>query len=114
MVSKQIAVVMKNRMNMDTGVERPGRTENGGKTEFDQVLDALADERWDFRTAEGVSKETGIALEHVREVLDGHPESIRKSAVPNRKGRVLYKLKSRGTGLLEFLATVRAFVSKST
>ena len=78
-----------------------------------RVLEALADARWDFRTLQGISEETGLSEGQVQEILNGHPELVRKSAVPDRRGRELYTLKSRAVKGQEILAIMRTFISKS-
>ena len=78
-----------------------------------RVLAALTDPNRDFRTLEGISKDTGLSEANVKEILDKYPELVRKSAVPDRRGRELYALKSRPVKGLEVLAMMRTFISKS-
>jgi hypothetical protein len=77
------------------------------------VLKALEHPRWDFRTLEGISNETGFPQAKVKEILDRYPELVRKSVVPDRRGRELYTKTSRRIKGQEMLAMVRAIVSKS-
>ncbi|MBI3667258.1 MAG: hypothetical protein HY236_13710 [Acidobacteria bacterium] len=77
-----------------------------------KVLRALQDESWDFRTVGGIAKDTGLSEEMAREILEKHPD-VRKSPIPDRKGRELYTLKSRRIKRQEVLAMARAFIAKS-
>ncbi len=91
-------------------IEPSGRNDENLK----RVLAALSDESWDFRTVDGICKATGFTPELVAQILEAHPEVIRISPVPDRKGRPLYTLRSRSPRFKEILASLRAFVSKST
>ncbi len=85
-----------------------------GDDNLKHILESLSDESWDFRTVDGICKSTGLDRDLVVQILEGHPELIRKSAVPDRKGRMLYTLRSRSHSFTELVASLRAFVSKST
>jgi hypothetical protein len=79
------------------------------------VFDALADWDWDFRTAEGIARETRIDLDQVQSILNTHlGKLVRESAVPDRLGRRLYALGTRPLTSEEQWALSRAFISKST
>lgn len=86
----------------------------GSDAEWHTVRQALANDKWDFRTVDGIARETGIAADRVLEILESHPGEVRKSMVPDNKGRVLYTLQSRSKSFRELIATARAFVAKST
>ena len=90
----------------------PGLVSQQEKTMEQKVLEALQDPSWDFRTVDGIAKETGLDKSEVRQVLEKHP-NVRKSVVPDRRGRELYTLKSRGVKGQEVLAMARAFIAKS-
>ena len=77
------------------------------------VLDALADPKWDFRTVEGISTETGVPKEEVEEILRSYPTLVRKSLVRDVRGQRLYTLKSRGMKSAEKRALLRIFVTKT-
>ncbi len=79
-----------------------------------KVFEALADERWDFRTVEGLATSTGLSEDRLREILRTYNAFIRQSLVLDRHGRELFTLMSRRRSLREWLATTRAFISKST
>jgi hypothetical protein len=64
----------------------------------DKVLGALSDERWDFRTAEGIAEETDLTVPVVREILREYPDQVRVALVQDVEGRVLYRLRERGPG----------------
>lgn len=80
-----------------------------------RVLAALADERWDFRTTDGISAETNLSEGEVKQILedDSNRQWVGKSSVPDPKGRELYYLKTRGQSGREFLRRLRMFASKT-
>ncbi len=77
------------------------------------VLQALADEKWDFRTIDGLAKETDLPADQIRRILGAYPELVRRSPVRDRLGRSLYTLKSRGMKLPEKTAFMRLLLSKT-
>jgi hypothetical protein len=79
-----------------------------------KLFEALADERWDFRTVKGLSSATGLSEERVRDLLRKYHGLVRQSLVLDRQGRELYTLASRRPTFQEVLTNTRAFISKST
>jgi|ERR1035437_8922026 hypothetical protein len=77
------------------------------------VLQALADEKWDFRTIDGLAKETELAPEQIRRILQSYPELVRRSPVRDRLGRSIYTLKSRKMKGQEKKALIRLLLTKS-
>lgn len=77
------------------------------------VLQALADEKWDFRTIDGIAKETKLPSDQIERILQSFPEFIRRSPVRDRLGRSIYTLKSRGMKGNETKALLRLFLTKS-
>ncbi len=63
--------------------------EKGGR-----VLRALENPKYDWRTMEGISNETGIDHAEVARILHGismmYPDQIVQSSVPDNKGRPLF------------------------
>ena len=78
-----------------------------------QVLDALADEKWDFRTIEGIAKETGVPTELVKQILQHYPSLVRRSPVRDTSGRALYTLRSRKMKQPERMAFIRLLLTKT-
>lgn len=76
------------------------------------VIDALADPRWDFRTTEGIAKNTGIDEAEVKAILE-KSNLIRKSPVPDERGRELYTLRTRPVSTRENLAVAQRALTKS-
>jgi hypothetical protein len=54
------------------------------------IIKALEDERYDWRTVNGLSEQTGIAEAKVQEVLADLGQVIVRSSVPDDSGRALY------------------------
>jgi len=78
-----------------------------------KVFEALANPQWDFRTVSGLSRDTGLPEVEIRTTLDKYGSLVRKSLVPDRHGRELFTLRSRGVKLQERLAELRMFITKS-
>ncbi len=78
------------------------------------VINALSDDRWDFRTIPGISRSIGLPEHKVHLIIEQNQSLIRKSLVPNKNGVALYTLASRSKKLREILSEVRTFLSKST
>lgn len=79
-----------------------------------KLFEALADDRWDFRTVEGLSGSTGLPQDRVRALLRKYRILVRQSLVLDRHGRELYTLASRRPSLQEVISNTRAFISKTT
>jgi len=77
------------------------------------VLQALADEKWDFRTVDGIAKETGLPSDQVIRILQSYPEFVRRSPVRDRLGRSIYTLKNRKMNSQEKKALLRLLLTKS-
>jgi hypothetical protein len=83
------------------------------KQRWTRIREALADQKWDFRTVQGIAKETGIPASDVEQMLKLHASHIRIAVVPDESGHLLYTDATRPMKLREWLASVRAFVAKS-
>ena len=79
-----------------------------------QVFTALDDSKWDYRTIGGLVKSTGLSQDYVSDVISKYPNLIRKSLVPDRRGRELYQLVERKKTQWEFWKTIKTFITKST
>jgi len=88
-------------------------THNVDEPEGRKLFEALADDRWDFRTVDGISRSTGLSEERVRDLLRKYRALVRRSLVLDRQGRELYTLASRRPRLQEILSTIRAIISKT-
>ena|SRR5436190_10098079 len=76
------------------------------------VLEALSDERWDFRTIAGIARETGLSEDTVAEILD-QSEYVRLSGAPGADGSKLFTLKSQPVSPREGLAASQAVIAKT-
>lgn len=84
------------------------------ESRHEQVLAALADERYQFRTVPSISAETGIPEDSVRSILEAHAGDVRKAPLHDMKGNVLYTLRSRPRTAREILAETRASLAGSS
>jgi CheY-like chemotaxis protein len=55
-----------------------------------EVLAALLDSNFEFRTADGIAKQSRVPVEQVRAILDAYPQFVRQSPVPDRFGTPLF------------------------
>jgi hypothetical protein len=63
----------------------------GAKTEPIQlVISALEDPRYEWRSLEGLSEQTGLAQAQVERIIKDMEDEIVRSSVPDEKGRSLY------------------------
>lgn len=69
-----------------------------------QVIAALRDSRWDYRTVKGVTDQTGFSKAAVTKVLNTD-DRIRESLIPKSTDGKLYTLKSRKSKLADIWST---------
>lgn len=86
----------------------------GDDPNWGKIKNALADDRWDFRSVDGIATDSGLSADVVKEILERHRNEVRVSFVPDSKGRTLYTLATKRVEIREILASALAFVSKST
>ncbi len=77
-----------------------------------RIIEALDDDRFDFRTVQGVSEALDLPEDVVQEVLD-ESDLVRVSAVPGPNGGRLYALRTQPVTAREKLALARTSVEKS-
>ena len=54
------------------------------------VTAALEDDRYDWRTLDGVAEQTGLPLAQVRHIIEDLGNKIVRSSIPDPEGRGLY------------------------
>ena len=54
------------------------------------MIGALEDERYDWRTVDGVSEQTGMPSPRVQEILKKLESEVVRSSIPDELGRALY------------------------
>ncbi len=79
--------------------------------EWEMVRSALKDSKWDFRTVDGVARDTGLDLKQVEEVIDCHRSEVRQTI--SRDGIVIYAHKSKPVKAREIIAQMQRFASKA-
>lgn len=75
-----------------------------------KVCEALSDARWDFRTIEGIARESELPVDQVQHVLDERKDVFRRSYLTH-DGAPLYALRDKRETLRERLAEVRNFLA---
>ncbi|MCW3019974.1 MAG: hypothetical protein JWN10_2282 [Solirubrobacterales bacterium] len=84
-----------------------------GEHVVQDVLDALADQDYDFRTVRGIGEQLSLSPEAVQEALNRIPERVRASAVPGPDGERLYAPSGRPVTARERLALAQTVVEKT-
>ena len=56
----------------------------------DQIIRALEDERYEWRTVDGVAEQIGIPAAQVQDILESLKQEIVRSSIPDEAGRSLY------------------------
>lgn len=56
----------------------------------EKIIKALSNSKYDWRTLEGVSQETGLNQDEILEFIESKPDIFIKSRIPDEKGRSLY------------------------
>jgi len=79
----------------------------GGWQDWHKVQAALDDREWDFRTVDGIARETGLASESVARLLREHRSELRQILL--RDGRIGYTLKSRPRTFRQIFAEMQMF-----
>lgn len=81
-----------------------------------RVQAALANPNWDFRTVDGIARETSLPREHVERLLRTHGAAVRQAVSRNERARgwrVVYTLKSRPRRKIrEFFSDLLTFASQ--
>lgn len=80
----------------------------------EKVLRALADTRWDLRSAAGVAHSEKLPVDQVKAILAKHDGNlVRKSKIRTTNGDELFTLASRGQSVGEIWDLARFFASKA-
>jgi hypothetical protein len=58
--------------------------------EVRRVITALENAEYDWRTVQGIVKETGLSESRVRAILTEYPDLIMQSSIPDKDGRPLF------------------------
>lgn len=75
--------------------------------EWERVRDALDDPHWDFRTVRGISRQTGLDGDRVKQLLDTHRSEVRQTL--SRRREPIYTLSSRPAKMREIISDVQTF-----
>ena len=84
---------------------------SNGTEDWRKVHEAIADSRWDFRTVGGISRQTGLGQDRVRQLLKQHRSEVRQNLSGNREA--VYTLASRPMKMREILANIQRFARNS-
>lgn len=74
------------------------------------LIDCLLDKNYDFRTIEGIYKETGIPKSQVIDILQKSPY-VRKSLVTDEEGNSLFTHRKKNMSFREFIALMQKIIA---
>ncbi len=78
--------------------------------ELELVEKSLQNSKWDFRTLEGIARETKLPKEKISKLLYENKNLFRESLAPNSKGDRLFTLKSRPVKFREKIASLINYI----
>jgi hypothetical protein len=78
-----------------------------------KIMEAFQDRSWDFRTVDGLARQTGLSPQKVRVVLERNAAKIRKSPAVDKNGQALFTLSSKPISWRERLSFARAVLARS-
>ena len=78
----------------------------------EKIIKALQDQQWDYRTADGIARDTGISVDVVKTFLESRKDIVWKSSIPDRLGRDLYTHNDRRPQNKDFWRNLSTFISK--
>jgi len=85
------------------------------RDDWARVKAALANPNWDFRTVDGIARETSLSREQVQRLLGRHEAAVRKALTRDTRlgtRRVAYTLRDRPTKLREVVDSILTFASQ--
>lgn len=82
----------------------------GTSNELELVKKSLQNSKWDFRTLEGIARETKLPKEEISKLLYENKNLFRESLAPNSKGERLFTLKSRPVKFREKIASLINYI----
>ena len=78
--------------------------------EWGQLLKALENSKYKWRTLNGISKETGLDVQIVKDRIDKHLDIIIKSSIPSENGEDLYTTRSHYRNKSSFLEKIKSSI----
>ena len=65
-------------------------TEDGQVLITERIVSALSDVRYEWRTTDGVSRDTGVAADDVLQFIEARPDLFIRSRIPDKNGNALF------------------------
>ena len=81
---------------------------------WDKVRNALANPKFEFRTIEGIARETDLDETVIKKLLAEHEKDVRRGLSTDKKGRLIYTLRERNPTFRELASNVVTIVSSSS
>ena len=81
------------------------------KRDWSQVCSALTESEWDFRTVDGLARETGLDPKRVKQAIDQHRSEVRQTI--SKAGTIIYAHRSKPVKVREVVAQMQRFASKA-
>ena len=77
----------------------------------ENVMYALNNPNWDFRTSKGIARELELAENVVSQILKNNREYVRKCIIPTQTSEVRYAPASRSKKIREYVAEIHYFIA---
>ncbi|EOB1224823.1 hypothetical protein V5G98_16970 [Vibrio cholerae] len=94
-------------MNMSSENSDENKCKRRKKPLKEDLIKALRNEQWDYRTSESLAKELKVSEKELKKHLESDPE-IRKSIMKDKHGRSLYTLKKRKSVIGDYWSAFQA------
>ena len=79
-----------------------------------RVYEALANRKYNFRTVDGIVRDTGLPVHEVQNLLSQHEHEIRIAHSTDKEGHLLYTLRDRPKSLQEIPSNVQSIITSTT
>jgi len=63
--------------------------------EWKKIEAALGNDKFQWRTLDGLATESGVPMRSVIAALDSHSDNVVRSSVPSESGKALYTLRAK-------------------
>lgn len=77
----------------------------------DRIIDALENEKWEYRTAQGIANELNTSVEAVSSIINSD-SAVRQSVIRDKNGSPLYTTKKRKSRWSDYISAFRALNSE--
>ena len=77
------------------------------------IIKAISNPKFDFRTINGIAKETNLNTQIIESTINKYPNIIRKCKIPNKNNESLFTLSNKPVSIRENIAFWLFLIKKS-